>query len=114
MTEINMYKIDSYLHQLERMLDQETIEECKNFMSRIIKHRHNRVLKQQKRKFEALVQQKTNDHSKKDVQKNRDTDNNNEDKEREERKKWVINLSSTPLTDEQKTISPWAKVCDYT
>ena len=42
--------------------------------------------------------------SKQDVWKNRDTDNNNEDKEREERKKWVINLSSTPLTDEQEKL----------
>ena len=36
--------------------------------------------------------------------KNRDTDNNNEDKEKEERKKWVINLSSTPLTDKQEKL----------
>ena len=36
MIEINMYKRDSYLHQLEGVLDQETIEDCKNFMSRVI------------------------------------------------------------------------------
>ena len=36
MIEINMYKRDSYLHQLEGVLDQKTIEDCKNFMSRVI------------------------------------------------------------------------------
>ena len=50
-------------------------------MSRAIECRHNRVLKRQKRKFEALVQQKTNGCSNQDVLENRDTDNNNEDKE---------------------------------
>ena len=72
-------------------------------MSRVIECRHNRVLERQKRKFEALVQQKSNGHSNQDVQQNREADNN-EDKEREERKKWVINLSSTPLTDEQEKL----------
>ena len=104
MIEINMYKRVSYLHWLEGVLDNETLEDCKNFMSRVIKCRHNRVLERQKRKFEALVQQKTNGCSNQDVWKNRDTNNNNEDKEREERKKWVINLSSTPLTDEQENL----------
>ena len=44
MIKINMYKRDSYLQQLERVLDQETIEECKNFISRVIECRHNRIL----------------------------------------------------------------------
>ena len=102
MIEINMYKRDSYMHQLEGVLDKETLEDCKNFMSRVTECRHNSVLERQKRKFEALVQQKTNGCSNQDVQKNREADNNNEDKEREERKNWVFNLSSTPLADEQE------------
>ena len=60
MIEINMYKRDSYLHQLEGVLDNETLEDCKNFINRVIECRHNRVLERQKGKFEALIQQKTN------------------------------------------------------
>ena len=56
MIEMNMYGRDSYLHQLERVLDNETLEDCKNFLQRVIECRHNRVLERQKRKFEALVQ----------------------------------------------------------
>ena len=44
MIEMNMYKRDSYLHQLERVLDNETLEDCKNFINRVIECRHNRVL----------------------------------------------------------------------
>ena len=54
----------------------------------------------QKAKFEVLVQQKTSGHSNQDVQKNRDT--NKEDKE--EKEKWVINLSSTPLIEGQEKL----------
>ena len=56
MIEINMYKRDSYLHQLKGVLDNETLEDCKTFMNRVIECRHNRVLQRQKGKFKALVQ----------------------------------------------------------
>ena len=89
MIEINMYKRDSYLHQPEGVLDNETVEDCKNFMSRVIECRHNRVLeRKKKRKFEALVQQKSNGCSNQDVWKNKEADNK-EDKEWEERKEEV-------------------------
>ena len=58
MIEMNMYKRDSYLHQLEGVLDNETLEDCKKFINRVIEYGHNRVLERQKGKFEALVQQK--------------------------------------------------------
>ena len=61
-------------------------------------------MERQKGKFEDIVQQKTNGCSNQDVQKNCNTDKSYEDKEKEERKKWVINLSSTPLTDEQEKL----------
>ena len=56
MIEMNMYKRDSYLHQLEGVLDNETLEDYKNFINRVIVCRHDRVLERQKGKFEALVQ----------------------------------------------------------
>ena len=56
MIEINMYKRDSYLHQLEGVLDNETLEDCKNFINRVIECWHSRVLERQKGKFEALLQ----------------------------------------------------------
>ena len=73
MIEMNMYKRDSYLHQLEGVLDKETIEECKTFINRVIEYRQKRVLNRQKAKFKVLVQWKTSGCSNQDVQKNRDT-----------------------------------------
>ena len=105
MIEINMFRRDTYFHQLERVIDHETLQECKNFINKVRESRHKKVLDRQKRKFEALVQ-KTNGHSKQDVQKIRNKNGINEGKDqdredREERKKWVINLSNTLLTEEQ-------------
>ena len=60
---------DTYLHQLERVLDKEAIEECKTFINRVVECRHNRVLDWQKAKFEVLVQWKTSGCSNQDVQK---------------------------------------------
>ena len=47
MIELNMYKRDAYLHQLEGVSDQETLEEHKSFIKRIIESRHKRVLDRQ-------------------------------------------------------------------
>ena len=100
MIEINMFRRDTYFHQLERVIDHETLQECKNFINKVRECRCKKVLDRQKRKFEALVQ-KTNGCSKQDVQKIRNKNGNNEGKDqdredREERKKWVVNLSNTP------------------
>ena len=108
MIKINMFRRDTYFHQLERVIDQETLQGCKNFINRVRECRHKKVLDRQKRKFEALVQ-KTNGCSKQDVQKIRNKNGTNEDKDqdrvdREERKKWVINLSNTPLAEEQERL----------
>ena len=92
--EINMYRRDTYLHQLERVLDKETMEECKTFINRVVECRHNRVLDQQEAEFEVLVQWKTSGHSNQDVQRKRDAGKD----------KWVINLSSTPLTEDQEKL----------
>ena len=81
MIKINMYKRDYYLHQLEEILDQELMEECYNFIKRVVECRHNRVMERQKSKFEVLIQRKTSGCSSKDVQQN-------SAKEKEDRKKW--------------------------
>ena len=101
MIEIDMYKRDAYLPQLERVLDQDSIEECKSFIKRVIECRHRRVFDRQRAKFEALVQWKTSGWSNKDVWKNRATDSNIN---KAERKNWVINLSSRPLTEDQEKL----------
>ena len=66
MIQINMFRRDTYFHQLEGVIDQETLQECKNFINKVRECRHKKVLDRQKRKFEALIQ-KTNGHSKQDV-----------------------------------------------
>ena len=57
----------THIHQLEGVLDQGFLEECKSFIKRIIECRHKRALDRQKAKFEVLVQQKTSGCSNKDV-----------------------------------------------
>ena len=105
MIEINMFRRDTYFHQLERVIDQQTLQECKNFINKVRECRHKKVLDRQKKKFEALVQ-KTNGHSKQDFPKIRNKNGTNEGKDldREEKKRWVINLSKTPLTEEQERL----------
>ena len=66
MIKINMFRRDTYFHQLEEVIDQETLQECKIFITKVRECRHNKVLDRQKGKFEALLQ-KTNGHSKQDV-----------------------------------------------
>ena len=66
MIEINMFRRETYFHQLEEVLDQVTMQECKTLMERVRESRHNKVLERQKRKFEALVL-KSNGLSKQDV-----------------------------------------------
>ena len=80
MIEIDMYKRDTYYHQLERVLDLDTLEECQSFNKRVIECMHRRVLDRQKN---GTIY---------------DSNNATED-----RKKWVQNLSSTPLTKDQES-----------
>ena len=54
MIEMNRYKRDTYLHQLEGVLDQESLEEYKSFIKRVIECRNKRVLDRQKAKFKVL------------------------------------------------------------
>ena len=58
----------------------------------------------QKAKFEVLQQQRTSGHSNKDVWKNGTIYDIQSNKAKEDRKKWVQNLSSTPLTKDQESL----------
>ena len=100
---INMVRRDAYFHQLERELDQETLQECINFINKVRDYRHRKVQDRQIKKFDALVR-KTNGHSKQDVQKNREKDGTIENQVSDQTRKWVINLSKTPLTREQERL----------
>ena len=86
--------------------DQSTLEECNTLIKRVIECRHSRVMRRQKAKFEALVQWKQGSHSNKgqggspNSYMNRDI----EDNTRDDTKKWVKNLSDTPLTEDQERL----------
>ena len=104
---VYMYKREVYFHQLRELLDQNTFEECQNLINRVIECRHQRVLGQQKAKFEALYQQKISDHPNMGGLSNHATtiramksDQSNEatDTEADKTSTWVKNLSNTPLT----------------
>ena len=99
--EINMFRRDAYFHQLERELDQGTLQECINFINKVRECRHRKVQDRQIKKFNVLVQ-KTSGCSKQDVRKNREKDGTIENQVSEKTRKWVINLSKTPLTREQE------------
>ena len=108
--ELYTYERDSIVQQLEEKLGQDLsnlLEECQDFINRVIECRHHRVLVRQKRKFELLCQQKTGGCSNKEDHVNSATTSNTDSK-------WVKNLSDTPLTEAQnKTSGPWAKFFNH-
>ena len=96
--ELYMYERGSIVQQLEERLGHSNLlEECQDFINRVIECRHQRVMTRQKRKFELLCQQKTGGHSNKEdyVDGAQTSDTNSS------YSKWVINLSDTPLTKAQ-------------
>ena len=109
--ELLMLKRNTCSNKLKELLlekdDQSTLEECNTLMERVREYRHKRVMERQKAKFEALIQQKQGGHSNQgqvsSSQMNRDMVNTST----EDTKKWVRNLSSTPLTDDQERLLAW-------
>ena len=85
MIEINMFRRDAYFHQLERELDQGTLQECINFINKVRECRHKKVQDRQTKKFNTL-EQKTSGHSKQDVQKNSEKDGTTENQVSEKNK----------------------------
>ena len=105
-----MLKRDTCSEKLKEILlkkdDPSSLEECNTLIKRIIECRHSRVMRRQKAKFEALVQWMQGGCSNKGQgrspipQTNRDI----EDTTTEDTKKWVRNLSGTPLTEDQERL----------
>ena len=108
-----MIKRDTCSEKLKEILlkkdDQSTLEECNNLMKRVIECRHKRVMRRQQAKFEALVQQKQGGHSNKGQYGSPSSHMNREmeDNMTEDTKKWVRNVSNTPLTESQKRLLAW-------
>ena len=99
--EINMFRRDAYFQQLEKALDQVTLQECIRFIEKVRECRHRKVKERQIKKFHVL-EQRTSGHSKQDVRENRAEDGTRQFNEKTN--KWVVNLSKTPLTMEQERL----------
>ena len=102
--ELLMLKRDTCSNKVKEILlekdDHNTLEECKILMERVKEYRHNSVMMRQKAKFEGLMQQKQGGHSNQG-EVSRDTNNT------EDTKKWVRNLSSIPLSEDQERLLAW-------
>ena len=100
-----MYERESLVLQFEEKLEknkQEILEECHNFIKRVVESRHNRVMTWQKRKFELLVQWKTggcSNKTKEDVFTGAKTSEASTNTS-----KWVKNLLDKPLTQAQRSL----------
>ena len=112
-----MLKRDTCTIKLKELLDRKTMQECEDLMKRIIESRHKLVLARQKAKYEALQQQKIGGHSNKgycternaintctDRLKPTSDNNSNSNGNVGNITKWVINLSNTPLTENQEKL----------
>ena len=122
MLEVNMYKRETYFHQLRGVLHHNTLEEYQSLIKRVIECRHQRILERQKSKFEVLYQQKTSGcsnmggHSNHAINPgnekssstatttNNDQINEATDEKAEVASRWVKNLLSIPLTKDQESL----------
>ena len=107
-----MFKRDTCSLKLKGLVDQKTMEECEKLIKNVIESRHKRDLERQRAKYEVLHQCKigcsnkvyctdknnTNTCTEQQIHVP-DSSNNTEDT-----KKWVINLSRTPLTENQERL----------
>ena len=104
-----MLKRDTCIYKLKNIIiDQNIMYECEVLMKNVVESRHKRVLEQQRAKYEVLHQWKTGGHS----NKGHCTDQNSihiqtcpkQQTTSDEIKKWVINLSNKPLTEDQEKL----------
>ena len=108
--ELLMLKRDTCSNKVKEILlekdDHNTLEDCNNLIERVKEYRHNSIMMRQKAKFEGLMQQKQGGHSNQGEvgsPQNRDMSNN----DTEDTKKWVRNLSSIPLSEDQERLLAW-------
>ena len=98
-----------YQHDLKQQIEQNWREECKAEINKVRELRHNTVMERQTRKFIKLLEEKEKDRERhvyhsghtnyKDC-----TKANESIKPSNTNKKWVINLSSVPLTKDQESL----------
>ena len=124
-----MLKRDTCTDKLKNIIkDQNIMAECKELMKNVIESRHMRVMERQRAKYEVLHQQKLGGHSNQGLHQNQNTQlpghiNTTTSHTTlqagptipgttEETKKWVINLSDQPLTeDPRENPGLGAKIC---
>ena len=107
---------DTCMKELQDQISNFYFEECIRFIERVKESRHQIVQKRQMSKFDQLWQRNReirpqehakNGHSKARLEKNRElpsnksTNQTSTDNTKEFTKRWVKNLSSTPLTEAQ-------------
>ena len=130
---------DTYINNLEKALDRETLNDCHEFIKVKRERRHLKTLEWQLSKFHRLCQKNTTGHSSPEhgedgghghtVTKTRNnnknikivTRENREDKDKvrkqeegkeESNMNWVWNISKTPLTlSARETPVAWSQLC---
>ena len=106
---------DTCKNQLSSILDKETMEECVKFISCIKESRHIKTLERQTLKFNQLCHRNTGCHSNlhHGEHGNHDQEQHEQhqalttsvpDKSNSQKNKWVISISSKPLTAVQESL----------
>ena len=101
---------DTCMKELQDQISNFYFQECSRFIERVKESRHQTVQKRQMSKFDWLWQRNRgirpqehaeNGHSKARLDKNREVPPNSTVNTKDFTKRWVKNLSSTPLTEAQ-------------
>ena len=100
-----------YQHDLKQQLEQQWWEECKLEINKVKERRHNTVLERQTKKFTKLLKERVQEkekhwerHSYNGRTSHNSRTNRIESSLSNPDKKWVINLSNTPLTEDQEAL----------
>ena len=103
---INILKIqrDTCMDQLKTCLDGRTMEECEFFINKKRESRHNSTLVRQLHTFEQLCHKNKIQGGHSNIREKQDGHSNIQDEQEEKDKKWVINASNIPLTEEQEKL----------
>ena len=103
--ELLMLKRDTCFNRVKEILlekdDHNTLDDCNNLIQRVKEYRYNSIMMRQKAKFEGLMQQKQGGCSN---QGEASSPQNSDNNDTEDTKKWVRNLSSIPLSEDQERL----------
>ena len=113
---------DTCITNLASKIKEEDLKNCEDFIEARREARHYKTMERQKNKLEQLCQRNSRNSTERGGRSNQHGDHtciNTEnidistaDSSYNTIKKWVINISSKPLTKAQeKTAGPWAKLC---